>query len=104
MSGTQTKSSSLPAPLPVIGLRGGWVVAPQWYLDAQATFFKVNVDGYDGHWADLRLGATWMFSRHMGVGLGYNRFTTRVDVNRSDFNGRLNFGYSGVQAYLTGSF
>ena len=98
------RSSSLPAPLPVLGLRGGWAVAPQWYLDAQAQVFKAKVNGYDGNWSDFRVGATWMFNRHMGVGLGYDRFMTRLDVDKSEFNGRLKFGYSGVQAYLTGSF
>ena len=99
-----TKNSTLPAPLPVIGLRAGWVIAPQWYLDAQAQFFKVNVDGYDGRWTDLRLGATWMFSQHFGLGLGYNRFSTDVDIDRGAFNGGLKSNYSGLQAYLTGTF
>jgi hypothetical protein len=103
-SGSRTRDSSLPAPLPVIGLRGAWAVSPQWVLDASAQLFKLNVDGYDGNWSNFRLGATWMFSRHMGVGLGYNRFVTRVDVDRSNFNGSLKLGYSGMQAYLTGSF
>jgi hypothetical protein len=99
-----TKASSLPAPLPVVGLRAGWVIAPQWYLDAQAQFFKVNIDGYDGNWTDLRVGATWMFSQHFGLGLGYNHFSTRVDVDRDAFNGGLKTSYSGLQAYLTGTF
>jgi hypothetical protein len=103
-TGLATKKSSLPAPLPVIGLRGGWVVAPQWYIDAQAQLFKVNINGYDGNWSDVRLGATWMFSRNYGIGLGYNRFYTKVDVSKSDFNGTLKVGYSGLQAFLTGSF
>ena len=102
-SGT-TKVSTLPAPLPVIGLRAGWVVAPDWYLDAQGQIFKVKIDGYDGRWSDMRVGATWMFHRHFGVGAGYNWFTTKVDVAKDDFNGRLRLGYSGVQVYLTGAF
>ncbi|MDN3920260.1 hypothetical protein [Roseateles violae] len=99
-----SKASSLPAPLPVIGLRGGWLLAPNWYLDGQAQFFKVNIDGYDGRWSDLRLGATWMFAKNFGVGLGYNRFGTRVDVDRNNFGGTLKASYSGLQAYLTGTF
>jgi hypothetical protein len=99
-----TQEGSAPAPLPVIGVRGGWVVAPQWYIDAQAQFFKVNYNGINGSISDLRLGGTWMFSRHMGLGLGYNRFYTRVDMSKDTFNGSLKFGYSGLQAYLTGSF
>ena len=99
-----TQTSSVPAPLPMIGLRGGWAVSPSWFLDAQAQLFKLKYDNYDGNWSDLRLGATWMFSRNFGLGVAYNRFATRVDVEKDDFNGRLKLGYSGVQAYLTGTF
>jgi hypothetical protein len=99
-----SKTSSLPAPLPVIGLRAGWVLHPDWYLDAQAQFFKVRVDEYDGRWSDLRAGATWMFKRNFGLGLGYNVFATTLDVTKNDFDGRLRTGYSGLQAYLTGTF
>ena len=99
-----TKGSDLPAPLPVIGLRAGWVVAPNWYLEASGQFFQIDVDGYDGRWSDLRVSGTWMFHRNFGVGLGYNWFGTRLDVNRDDFNGKLKLGYSGLQAYLTGTF
>jgi hypothetical protein len=98
------REASAPAPLPVIGVRAGWVVAPEWYVDAQAQFFKLKVGGVDGSLSDLRVGATWMFSRHLGVGLGYNRFFTNIDIAKDTFDGRLRFGYSGVQAYLTGTF
>lgn len=99
-----SKEGSAPVPLPVIGLRGGWVVAPQWYIDGQAQFFKVNVNGVDGSLSDLRLGATWMFNPSFGLGLGYNRFYTKVDVSKDAYNGNVKFGYSGFQAYLTGAF
>jgi hypothetical protein len=99
-----SKEGSAPAPLPVLGLRAGWVVAPQWYIDAQAQFFKVNVNGVDGSLSDARVGATWMFSPNYGLGLGYNRFYTRVDVSKDSYNGSLKFGYSGLQAFLTGTF
>ena len=99
-----TSQSHLPAPLPVIGLRANWAIAPQWYLDAQVQIFKFNYEGFNGTWSDLRAGATWMFSRHIGVGIAYNRFHVNVDVNRANFNGNLTLGYSGAQAFLTGSF
>jgi hypothetical protein len=94
----------LPAPLPVIGVRAGWAFAPDWYLEGLGQFFKVSIDGYNGHWVDGRVGVTWMFTRNFGAGLGYNRFITRVDVDRTSFNGTARFGYSGLQAFLTGTF
>ena len=100
----RVKTTDLPAPLPMLGLRAGWAVAPAWHVDAQVQFFKAKVDGYDGRWSDARVAATWMLRRHFGVGVGYNWFRTRIDVEKSDFNGRLKLGYSGLQAFLTGTF
>ena len=98
------RESSLAAPLPLIGLRGGWVLAPQWYLDAEARIFGMDVDGYDGSWSDMGVNVTWMFHPNFGVGAGYNRFATRVDVDKANFHGELKFGYSGLRLFLTGTF
>lgn len=103
-SGSVSKESDLPMPLPVIGVRGGWAVSPQVFLDARLQFFQLRSNGYDGHWSDAHVGATWMFTRHWGVGLGYDWFNTKVDVDRSNFNGNVKLGYSGLQAFVTGTF
>ena len=100
----QTSQSDLPAPLPVVGLRAGWSVAPHWYLDAQAQVFKFDYQGFNGTWSDLRAGVTWMFSRHFGIGAAYNRFNVNVDVNRATYNGNVTLGYSGTQVFITGSY
>lgn len=97
-------SNTIAAPLPVIGLRGAWVVSPQWLLEASGQFFRLNYDGIDGSWSDLRASATWMFNRNFGLGLGYNRFSMNVDASKNNFNGELKSGYSGLTAYLTGTF
>lgn len=99
-----TLENSAPAPLPVIGLRAGWVVSPQWYLDAQAQYFKAKVGDYDGTITEARVAATWMFHRSVGVGVGYSLFRTDVDVDRTSFNGNLKVGYSGLQLFVTGTF
>jgi hypothetical protein len=99
-----TSNSNLPAPLPVIGLRGGWAATSHLYLDAQAQWFKFKYEGYDGNWSDLRANATWMFTSHFGAGLGYNRFHAHLNVTRASFNGNLGLGYQGLQAFVTASF
>jgi hypothetical protein len=45
-----------------------------------------------------------MFSRHFGLGAGYNRFVTDVGVDRTAFNGDLKWHYSGGQIFVTGTF
>jgi hypothetical protein len=97
-------SNSVSAPLPVFGFRGDWAVSPRVYLDASAQIFSLSYHGIDGNWSELRAGATWMFSNHFGVGVGYERFATHVDVGKGTFNGRLNWGYQGLLIYLKGGF
>lgn len=97
-------SSNVAAPLPVIGLRGGWVVAPHWYVDALGQFFKMKVNGVDGRLSELGVRATWMFSDNFGLGLGYSKYTSTYEVNRNSFDGRLRLGYSGLLVSLTGAF
>ena len=97
-------SNSVPAPLPVVGLRGDWAVSPHIYLEASAEVFKVGYQGINGNWTDLRAGATWMFSHHFGLGVGYDYFATHVDVSKGSFTGRLNTGYQGVLIYVKGGF
>lgn len=98
------ESVSTEAPLPVVGLRYLWRMSPRWYLETQSQYFRASIDGYSGHIIDLRAGVNWMFSRHLGVGAGYSRFETNVDVDRRRFTGTLKWRYSGAQVYVIGSF
>lgn len=92
--------STLPVPLPVIGLRAGWAASPHWCLDASGQVFQAKVGNYNGYIEDLKANAAWMLNSHFGAGLGYNLFITNLDVSRTDFKGRLRFGYSGLQAFV----
>lgn len=91
-------------PLPVIGLRGLWVLSDQFYLDAQAQFFALEFDNYDGNLQDYRIGLNWQPWQHFGMGVGYNYFRTSLDVTKTHFIGTLNFRYDGPQVFFTASF
>jgi hypothetical protein len=99
-----SKNSNVPAPLPVLGARATWAVTPTILIEPQIQWLKIHYDAYDGNWWDMRIAAKWMFNRHWGVGLGYDYFHVRVDVDKDTFNGTLTTGYSGLQAMLVGSF
>jgi hypothetical protein len=100
----RTESSSVTAPLPVLGLRYAWRFAPKWYLEAQAQYFAVSIDNVDGQILDMRAGVNWMFTEHVGIGAGWNRFSTDVDISKDRFQGSLDWSYSGAQVYVTASF
>lgn len=102
--GVVSEVANTPVPLPMIGLRGTWVVSPNWVLEAGAAAFSARYDAYDGTWYQLRANATWMFNQNFGIGAGYNYFRTKVDIDRDSFRGNLTTNYSGLQVYLTGTF
>jgi hypothetical protein len=91
-------------PLPVIGLRGMWRLGDKWTLDAQAQFFKINIDPYNGRLEDFTASVVWMPFTHVGFGAGYNEFITRLDVSGSQFNGRMQWRYGGARIFVTASF
>jgi hypothetical protein len=97
-------SASVDAPLPVIGLRGMWNLSHNFWLDATAQFFALSIDDYDGNLQDYRLLLTWQPKKWAGIGVGYNRFSVDVDVDKDDFNGSLDWTYSGPIIYYSASF
>jgi hypothetical protein len=102
-SGQTDKSASVPAPLPVLGLRAGWAFADNWMLDGQVQVFDFSYNAFHGNWTDFRAGVSYFFNRHIGVGVGYDDFSTHLSINKSSFDGRLNIGYRGGMIYVTGA-
>ncbi|HKU89619.1 MAG TPA: hypothetical protein VJP84_07480 [Steroidobacteraceae bacterium] len=91
-------------PLPVLGLHGVWRFNDQFYIDAMVQYFSISFDQYDGSVTDLTASAVWQFSKHVGVGAGWNNFITKVDVDGGDFHGALRWKYGGARIFLTASF
>lgn len=91
-------------PLPVLGLRTLWNMGGDWYLDAHAQFLALSIDEYEGHVSDYKVAVLWQPLRHMGVGVAYNDFRTRLDADADRFEGRLRFEYAGPLAFVTFAF
>lgn len=99
-----SESAEADGPLPVIGIRGTWAFTDHLYLDAQAQFFTLEFDEYDGSLQDYKVSFVWQPTKYVGVGVGYNDFVTRLRVDGSRFTGRLRFGYGGPLAFITMGF
>ena len=96
--------ASVDAPLPVFGLRGLWKLPANLYVDAQAQYFALSIDEYDGSVQDYRLMLTWQPKAWLGVGIGYNGFKIDVDVEKERFDGALDWKYSGPMIFYSASF
>lgn len=100
----QSSSAAADGPLPVVGIHGVWRLSPRFYLDAQAQYFQISIDPYDGRIQAYTVSAVWQAFPHLGIGGGYNNFTTHVDVSASRFDGSLRWKYSGARLFLVASF
>ena len=99
-----SNEASVEAPLPVIGLRGLWKLPRDFYVDAQAQFFALSIDEYDGSIQDYRLMLTWQPKTWLGLGVGYNGFKIDVDVEKDRFDGSLDWTYQGPMIFYSASF
>lgn len=98
-------SASTQTPLPVVGFRGLWRLSDQVYASAQAQYFYIELDEYEGSLSDLKAQIVWQFARHVGVGVGYNDFRFRFNIDDDgNFNGRLRTGYGGALLFLSATF
>ena len=93
------------APLPVLGLRWLWRLPHNFYVAAQMQYFYLELDPYSGSLTDLKASVVWQATDHFGIGLGYNDFSFRFDIeDRGDFDGRLRWNYGGAMAFATFMF
>jgi len=97
--------ASTQAPLPVLGLRWMWRLPHNFYVAAQAQYFYLKFDPYAGSLTDLKATVVWQATDHVGIGVGYNDFGFRFDINdKRDFDGRLRWNYGGAMAFATFMF
>ena len=99
------ESATTTAPLPVLGLRGMWRLPHNFYLTAQVQYFYLEFDPYSGSLTDLKATVVWQATEHFGIGVGYNDFGFRFDLDDEDrFNGRLRWNYGGAFAFASFMF
>jgi hypothetical protein len=91
-------------PLPVLGVHFLWDMGHNFYFVGLAQYFVASVDNYDGHVEDYKAAVTWMPWQNVGLGVAYNRFATRLNVQNNSFDGQLKLTYDGPVAYITVGF
>lgn len=102
VTGNLSEAATTTAPLPVVGLRALWQLPHDLYVTAQAQYFRVEIDPYSGSLTDLKATFAWQATDHLGIGIGYNDFGFRFDLDdEGKFNGRLRWDYAGALAFVT---
>lgn len=104
VQGQVSREASVNAPLPMLGLGASKTLGDNWLVEGQAKLLRLGVNDVRGTWSDIRVALTYMATRNLGLGVGYDRFNSDADVSKTAFNGHLGLGYSGAQVFLTAAF
>lgn len=88
-------------PLPLIGIDLDYAITPRWIMSFRGMAFSVELDTFSGRLTDFKGSLEYFFLNNLGVGFGINRFDMKVDYSDDGRDASLDWGYSGLQLYLT---
>ena len=100
------RSGGFTAPAPMLGIYADWEFVPRFFLRGQLQYLYVpEIESYQGHITDDRLGVDWYPFHNYGIGIQYHYIGTEITKSFTN-GGKLTFNYSigGPSIYLTAAF
>lgn len=108
VKGSGFESTSLTAPLPVLGLGLITALTDRWYAMAQADLMYLEISGYKGGVTNSMVGVEYRPFKNVGFGLRGESLRLKVETTEDtgipglgDFIGDISFAYVGASIYLS---
>lgn len=76
-------------PLPNLGLWYAYSWSPKWIFQTRVDWLDASIGDYSGSLWNAQAGIHWQTFEHLGVGLYFNNFKLDVDVDKSNWHGRI---------------
>ena len=90
------------APLPDLGIWGGWAVSKRFAINANVSYFALTLNNKSGRLLAFTFDMTYKLIKQLDLTLGYTGLDFKVDVIRTDVSGFFKWGYNGP--LLTANF
>jgi hypothetical protein len=105
-AGYGSESADMVAPLPIIGIRSDFAIAPKLYLKQSADLLYLKIDTFRGSIVDLNTDLEYKVFKHIGFGAGINAFKLRIKEEGNDypsikFFGDLSMEYTGIKFFAS---
>ncbi len=100
----ETRAVSAVAPLPNIG---GWYAyspSEKWVFDVRLDWLDATIGEYSGGLLNLAGGANYQLFKHVGVGVKYQRFHLKFDIDKPDWHGSMKLKYEGAYLYVSANW
>ena len=105
ITGSESRSSSVAIPVPLIGFNIDWAIAKGLVFRSYNRFFQLNFSGIDGGLYESGVHLNWYFIRNLGIGLGYDRTQLKLNSYETGDNVlRADYTIGGWGLYATMAF
>ena len=94
------KKRSVGVPLPLIGIGYQYYLNKNWTILGSARYFQASILDFHGSVGSAILAAEYVPTKNWGYGVSLSYLNVDVEVDKTNFNGELNWQYLGLNAYL----
>lgn len=97
IAGEFEKKSSIGAPVPLIGLNVDWAITKRLILRSYSRVFGLNLSTIKGNVFESGLHLNWLFVRHFGLGLAYDKNEIKIkEFKTGDNKGKFDYRVTGI--------
>jgi len=94
--------------MPLIGAGYDFYITERWKVGLGAQAFYIEIDNenlaFEGDLINVNLGAEYYLFNNVGIGAVVRYFKLDVNVDDSDWRGKLQYEYWGPSVYLKARF
>ena len=100
--GSKSESAGVTVPLPVVGLRMGYLITPRWLVRyVSEAFFIEFEDVFRGAIINFELSTEYRLFRNFALGVGLARIGINAEVDDDKWRGQVTDSYRGYTVYGT---
>ncbi|WP_123864609.1 hypothetical protein [Chitinophaga barathri] len=92
------------APLPDVGIWGGYAFSSRWYVNAEFDYLALTVGDYKGRILGYNLNVHYRIIDRLDAAIGYTGLNARVDADKERLVGYFKWGYNGPSLTVSYSF
>jgi hypothetical protein len=100
----RTENRSIFAPLPTVGLFLSARPAPLVLVNARIDYLSLTIDEYRGRLINTEVSAAYSVRHNIDIGVMFRLVDYRVAVERPDWNGRVDYRFSGPAMFVQVGF
>jgi hypothetical protein len=92
------------APLPDIGLWGGFATSNRFAINADISYFALTINNNTGRLLAFNLNFTYKLIKQLDLSLGFSGLDFKVNTTKKDVTGLFKWGYNGPLLAVNFSF